>query len=315
MYLPPYQQLLRATHNEPNGEQATDHVTIPFALFKFLLQAALSSADFDEEAYLAANAEVRDNLSRAGNITPHQHFVWYGYFEGRRGGLPKVDEPWYLATYSDVAAGIPNRDIASATEHFEQVGAAEGRAPSLEYVDEANEWKQILDCKEGHSEGRTLARGDEMPQPRQAPTALSKGFGSQAVGPCLPFKGILHWNEESDAAVAQIERDHRPFKILLKTKDDPEMLRDWITHHQKIVEIGGLIILDNMSSDPRVSEVYAGLDRRCPIIRFSGFLDNVHNTDHFSKLYQALRASCAYFTFLDTDERLTLFDGEDYFRA
>jgi hypothetical protein len=144
MYFPPYQQLLRATDNETDGKNAPDQVTISIRLFNFLLQAALASADFDEENYLGANPEVGDHISRTGKVTSHQHFVGYGYFEGRKGGLPKVDEQWYLATYPDVAAAIPNSEIASAAEHFELVGAAEGRAPSLEYVDVANQWKSLL---------------------------------------------------------------------------------------------------------------------------------------------------------------------------
>jgi hypothetical protein len=144
MYLPPYRQLLLATGNLPNGDRAPEKVTISAALFNFLLQAALATADFDEERYLAANPEVRDHIAKTGKITPNEHFVGYGYFEGRTGGLPKVDEAWYLNTYRDVAAVIPNRDIASATEHFELIGAAEGRAPSPEYLDVAQQWKKLL---------------------------------------------------------------------------------------------------------------------------------------------------------------------------
>jgi len=144
MYLPPYSQLLRATQNQSNGDRAPETVTISMALFHFLLQAALITADFDEERYLAANPEVRDHIVRTGKITPNEHFVGYGYFEGRKGGLPKVDEAWYLNTYRDVAAVIPNHEIASATEHFELVGAAEGRAPSPEYLDVAQQWKKLL---------------------------------------------------------------------------------------------------------------------------------------------------------------------------
>jgi hypothetical protein len=132
---------------------------------------------------------------------------------------------------------------------------------------------------------------------------------------CVSFEGILQWNDESDSAVAQIERNHRPLKILLKTKDDPVMLQGWITHHQKIVGLDGLILMDNMSTDPKVAEIYAGLQGDAVVIRFSGFLDNVHHTEHFAKLYSALRSSCSHFIFLDTDERLTLFDGPDHFRS
>jgi hypothetical protein len=144
MYFPPYNQLLRAAQNGNGNSTDTKHITISRALFDFLLQTALATADFDEEAYLAANPEVKLHIERTGSITPNQHFVGYGYFEGRKGALPKVDEQWYLSTYRDVAAAVANGQVSSAREHFELVGAAEGRAPSQEYVDVANQWKKLL---------------------------------------------------------------------------------------------------------------------------------------------------------------------------
>jgi hypothetical protein len=131
----------------------------------------------------------------------------------------------------------------------------------------------------------------------------------------VSYEGLLRWNEDRASAVAKIEKSHLPLKILLKTKDDPVMLKAWIAHHEKIVGLGGLIIFDNMSSDLRVSEIYKEIRDDALVIRFSGFQDNVHHTDHFSELYSALRSSCSHFVFLDTDERLTLFDGQDHFRA
>lgn len=131
----------------------------------------------------------------------------------------------------------------------------------------------------------------------------------------MSFEGLLQWDDDRASIVSRIERTHLPLKILLKTKDDPMMLQRWISHHQQIVGVGGLIIMDNMSSDPKVSHIYADIRGDAVIIRFSGFQDNVHHTDLFAELYSALRSSCSYFIFLDTDERLTLFDGQDRFRA
>jgi hypothetical protein len=143
MYFPPYTQLLKATSNS-KGTQTEGTVVLPLGMFKFLLQAALAAADFDEERYLAANPDIRNNLAKARELTPAQHFVGFGYFEGRRGGMPKVDEHWYLQTYPDVDQAVKRGDIASATEHFELAGAVEGRAPSKEYLDVAKQWKSLL---------------------------------------------------------------------------------------------------------------------------------------------------------------------------
>jgi hypothetical protein len=131
----------------------------------------------------------------------------------------------------------------------------------------------------------------------------------------VSFEGLFEWNDDKERAVAQIAKNHLPLKILLKTKDDPVMLQGWISHHKEIVGLGGLIIMDNMSSDPKVSAIYADISNEAFVIRFSGFQDNVHRTDLFPELYGALRSSCSHFIFLDTDERLTLFDGRERFCA
>jgi hypothetical protein len=143
MYLPPYSQLLKKA---VAGRTAAGdgEVVLSIGLFQFLLQAALGTADFDEEQYLAANPDVRSKLAKSREFTPAQHFVGYGYFEGRRGGLPRVDEQWYLQTYPDVAQAVNKGQIASASEHFEIIGAGEGRAPSRAYVDVARQWKTLL---------------------------------------------------------------------------------------------------------------------------------------------------------------------------
>ncbi len=131
----------------------------------------------------------------------------------------------------------------------------------------------------------------------------------------MPFQGLPQWGDEATEIAARIEQNRLPLKILLKTKDDPAMLRGWIAHHRKIVGLGGLILMDNISTDPEVAEIYASLAGESLVVRFAGFQDNVHHTDHFAPLYRALRSSCSHFVFLDTDERLALFDGEDHFRA
>lgn len=143
MYLPPYKQLLSATTNYSDGKDS-DQVAITLGFLKFLLQAALAASDFDEDRYLAENPDVRSSLASNNHFTPAQHYIGFGYFEGRRGGMPKVDEQWYLQTYRDVGDAVRDKRIASATEHFETAGASEGRAPSREYVDVANQWKKLL---------------------------------------------------------------------------------------------------------------------------------------------------------------------------
>jgi len=147
MYFPPYDQLIGAMKSATAANKESDCITLPLNLFKALLQAALASADFNEESYLAANPDVRRQLQSKTGLTAKHHYTGYGYFEGRRGGMPKVDERWYLKTYPDVASAVNRGEIPSASEHFEVVGAIEGRAPSPEYLDVAAEWKLLLQSK------------------------------------------------------------------------------------------------------------------------------------------------------------------------
>jgi hypothetical protein len=99
----------------------------------------------------------------------------------------------------------------------------------------------------------------------------------------------------------------------LKTKDDPEMLLGWIEHHSLIVGARGLIVFDNGSSDEVVEAIYHKYGSEILIVAYSGFHNHVHDTKYFPELYDALRASCEHFVFLDTDERLNMFDGDRHF--
>lgn len=104
-----------------------------------------------------------------------------------------------------------------------------------------------------------------------------------------------------------------PLKILLKTKNEPEMLERWIKHHQAIVGYENLIIIDNMSNDPAVIPAYEKYDGLITLFKYDTHFDLIHHPQHFPELYNALRECCDYFIFLDTDEYLIFFDGLDRF--
>jgi hypothetical protein len=130
-----------------------------------------------------------------------------------------------------------------------------------------------------------------------------------------PMVYMLNWDADKPEICAAIRSHYAPLKILLKTKDEPERLRSWITHHAAIAGLEGLVILDNMSSDANVLAIYAEFEGRFPVIRFQGFHNNVHNVGMFPELYAALRQSCGYYCFMDTDELLVLYDGAERFLA
>jgi hypothetical protein len=76
-----------------------------------------------------------------------------------------------------------------------------------------------------------------------------------------------------------------------------------------------LIIFDHMSTNSEVLNIYAEFAAICPVIRFTGFHNNVHDLNVFPELYAALRQSCFHFCFLDTDEHLVLYNGANRFES
>lgn len=143
MYIPPYEALLRRLGATPADVEKAGQVALPLSLFKLLVQLSLEGCDFDEEAYLEANPDVRKAIRRGDIESGLHHYVGYGYFEGRRGGVV-VDEKWYLAQYPDVARGMKSGQVGSAAEHFHSIGAGEGRAPSEDQQDVAEQWKNTF---------------------------------------------------------------------------------------------------------------------------------------------------------------------------
>jgi hypothetical protein len=88
-------------------------------------------------------------------------------------------------------------------------------------------------------------------------------------------------------------------------------LERWIEHHCRIVEPRNILIFDNMSDDPQVLSIY-DQHPEVFVVRFTGFHNNVHRVGLFGDLYSALRDSSQFFVFLDTDEFLTLIEGDHY---
>jgi hypothetical protein len=144
MYIPPFDSLLRALGTDRAKYEASSTITLPKEAFKLLLQLALDSSDFNKEGYLRDNPDIAKAARDGGVEDAHEHYVGYGYFEGRTGGTPNVDERWYLNTYSDVAQAVKLGKVRSASEHYNVIGSSEGRSPSGEYIEVAAQWKKAL---------------------------------------------------------------------------------------------------------------------------------------------------------------------------
>ncbi len=144
MYVPPFESLLRALGVDRPGYERSSKIPLPKEVFKFLVKLALEASEFNEAGYLKENPDVADAVRRGEVKDVREHYIHFGYFEGRTGGTPTVDENWYLKTYPDVAVAVKLGQIGSAREHYNIVGGSEGRSPNPDYVPVAEKWKKVL---------------------------------------------------------------------------------------------------------------------------------------------------------------------------
>ncbi len=124
---------------------------------------------------------------------------------------------------------------------------------------------------------------------------------------------MLDWNQDEREVCARIVQRPAVLKILLKTKNDPFFLGRWIEHHLSIAGPGNIIIFDNGSSNPDVFDIYKRFCGLIEVVNFSGYHNSLHYTSRVPALYEALGCSSQFFTFLDTDEFLVLFEDNFFY--
>lgn len=144
MYVPHYDALLNSIGTSRAELDGASEVSVPLGLFKFLMQLAVTSADFNEAGYLKANPDVAEAIRKGEIESARLHYIGFGYFEGRLGATPEVDEKWYLRSYPDVGSAVKAGQLQSGSQHFSMVGASEGRSPSVRYENDAAQWKKVL---------------------------------------------------------------------------------------------------------------------------------------------------------------------------
>jgi len=144
MYVPSFESLLRALGVDRPTYERSSKIPLPKEVFKFLLRIVLEHSEFNEAAYLRDNPDVAEAHRRGEMPDVREHYIGFGYFEGRTGGTPTVDEAWYLDAYPDVAQAVKLGSIGSAREHYNIVGGSEGRSPSAAYIPVADQWKRAL---------------------------------------------------------------------------------------------------------------------------------------------------------------------------
>ncbi|MCE8018922.1 hypothetical protein HOP51_02140 [Halomonas sp. MCCC 1A11036] len=107
------------------------------------------------------------------------------------------------------------------------------------------------------------------------------------------------------------------FIVALKTKNESELLEDWIKHHGDIFGIENLVIFDNDSDDIKVLDIYEKYKSkvRC-IVKYDnsqGSHNAIHHPQKFPELYEMLSQKCKYFALFDTDEFFVGVKDDKYF--
>jgi hypothetical protein len=141
MYVPYYDAILHAIGTSRDELKGATEIRIPLSLFKFLLRRVVSHSEVNLIGYMNANRDILDGAKSGRVPDPKEHYVNFGFFEGRRGATPAVDETWYRRTYSDIPSAIRSGTINSGAEHFNAIGAQEFRSPSAAYSADTDEWR------------------------------------------------------------------------------------------------------------------------------------------------------------------------------
>ncbi len=146
MYLPSFAIVARAigmSDGELNAP-GTESIKIDREALRVLLRFVARAADFDEKTYLKKNPDVAA-AHEEGKITDlHQHFVDFGYFEGRIASEVPFDADWYLRAYPDVENAIREGAVPSALAHFKHRGEIEMRAPNEASLRSVQAWAELL---------------------------------------------------------------------------------------------------------------------------------------------------------------------------
>jgi hypothetical protein len=122
---------------------------------------------------------------------------------------------------------------------------------------------------------------------------------------------ILQWDKNQSEIVDRLKSGSK-LKICCKTLSEPEFVKEWVDHHSSIVGLDNLIIADNGSTDDATLDVYASLGPEITIFQFSGSHNDIHWHPRFLPLFDRLRQTVDFFTFIDVDERLVWIDHDKW---
>jgi hypothetical protein len=126
MFFPAFPVIARV----PGTSLTDETVTLPKVVMESLLRIAFAGTNFDDAFYRSKYPDVVKAIE-AGTVTGEfDHFVRFGYYEGRQPRQYNVDATWYADHYQDVGAAIRTGMVKDPESHFNVNGIKEPRAPT-----------------------------------------------------------------------------------------------------------------------------------------------------------------------------------------
>lgn len=126
----------------------------------------------------------------------------------------------------------------------------------------------------------------------------------------MKIKKNLSWPEDETYICNLLKEEKATLKIATKMKNETYFAEKWIRHHLKILGDTRLIIFDNMSTEESVFTVYEKYKNNIILISFDMYMDSIHMVSNFFHLYFSLAKSAKYFTVIDADEFLCLYERD-----
>ncbi len=93
-------------------------------------------------------------------------------------------------------------------------------------------------------------------------------------------------------------------KIILKCKDETELIDAWLQHHEQLVGSENIIIMDCGSETPEYLTKLSRISQRILVIGYPHHYDRLHSIDFNRHLFSFLAKECRFLTILDADEFL-----------
>jgi hypothetical protein len=95
-----------------------------------LIKALLRAVPVDAEWYRANYPDVAKTIDSGMLASAADHYVEWGYFEGRIPFDIAVDSDWYMIRYDYVRTELERGVVGSAQDHFIRVGYKQGCRPT-----------------------------------------------------------------------------------------------------------------------------------------------------------------------------------------